>query len=100
MYIYFHRTPINYLLVNLAVADIIFATFYIANVIPKNSFTLPEGVVGRILCVFLADATLTWVGGVASVFTLAAIALERYYAVIYPRGNKGKLTVRKLKVCY
>ena len=93
------RTPINYLLLNLAVGDIIFAAFYIANIIPKNSFTLPEGLSGGILCVLLADATLTWLGGCASVFTLVAIAIERYYAVIYPHGNKGKLTMRKLKVC-
>ncbi|KAL9957221.1 hypothetical protein ACROYT_G038832 [Oculina patagonica] len=33
-----------------------------------------------------------------SVVTLVAIAIERYYAVMYPLGNKGKLTKRKLKV--
>ena len=93
-----HRTPINYLLINLAVADIIFAAFYIANIIPRNSFTPPEGVPGRILCVLLTDATLTWLAGGASVFTLVAIAVERYYAVLYPHSNKGKLTMRKLKV--
>ena len=78
--------------------DIIFAVFYIANIIPRNSFTLPEGLSGGILCVLLADAALTWLGGNASVFTLVAIAIERYYAVIFPHGNKGKLTMRKLKV--
>ena len=46
----------------------------------------------------LADAALAWLGGNASVFTLVAIAIERYYAVIFPHGNKGKLTMRKLKV--
>ena len=46
----------------------------------------------------LADASLTWLGGNASVFTLVAIAIERYYAVIFPHENKGKLTMRKLKV--
>ena len=30
--------------------------------------------------------------------TLVAIAAERYFAVIYPAGNVGKLTKRKLKV--
>ncbi|CAH3196984.1 unnamed protein product [Porites evermanni] len=24
--------------------------------------------------------------------------MERYYAVVYPLGNKGKLTIRKLKL--
>ena len=30
--------------------------------------------------------------------TMVAIAAERYFAVIYPAGNVGKVTKRKLKV--
>ena len=29
---------------------------------------------------------------------LVAIAIERYFAVIHPLGNKGKLTMGRLKV--
>ena len=31
--------------------------------------------------------------------TLLVIAIERYFAVVHPHGNKEKLTKRKLKVC-
>ena len=41
---------------------------------------------------------MAWVGGIASVVTLVTIAIERYYAVTYPLGNKWKLTKQKLKV--
>ncbi|XP_020627707.1 pyroglutamylated RFamide peptide receptor-like [Orbicella faveolata] len=41
---------------------------------------------------------LGMVAGISSVVTLIAIAAERYYAVIYPAGNIGKLTKSKLKV--
>lgn len=41
---------------------------------------------------------MAWVGGIASVVTLVTIAIERYYAVMYPLGNKSKFTKRKLKV--
>jgi len=41
---------------------------------------------------------LGMVAGISSVVTLIAIAAERYYAVIYPAGNIGKLTKGKLKV--
>ena len=54
---------------------------------------------GKILCILLTGGNLAWVGASSSVVTLVAIAVERYYAVIYPHGNKGKLTIRKLKVC-
>lgn len=46
----------------------------------------------------LTGGNLTWTGGAASVFTLVAIAFERYYAVMYPYRNKGKLTFNKLKI--
>ena len=58
-------------------------------------FKHPEGMSGTLLC---KSHNFTWVGGAASVFTLLAIAFERYYAVVYPYGNKGKLTFEKLKV--
>ena len=40
-----------------------------------------------------------WVGAASSTFTLVAIAIERYFVVVFPHGNKGKRTIRKLKVC-
>ena len=96
----FHRTPINYLLVNLAVADAMFAT----SLTPQTLFTItpthPGGIAGTVLCKIVTGGNLTWIAGTSSVVTLAAIAAERYYAVVYPIGNVGKLTKRKLKVCH
>ena len=84
---------------NLAVGDITYATFNIPLLVISHINGHPEGVAGRVLCIF-RNGALAWVGEVASVFTLVAIATERYYAVIYPLGNKGKLTIRKLKVTF
>ena len=36
----------------------------------------------------------------ASIFTLLVVAFERYFAVVHPYGNHGKLTFRKVKVCF
>ena len=94
----FHRTPINYLLVNLAVADAVYATF----VTPQTFFTMspthPGGTIGTVLCKIVTGGSLAWTAGISSVVTLVAIAVERYFAVIYPLGNLGKFTKRKLKV--
>ena len=93
------RTPINYLLVNLAIADIVYAAF----IAPKGYFKLtsvhhPDGMTGSVLCKLLTGGNVAWVGAVASAVFLVVIALERYYAVMYPHGHKWKLTNRKLKV--
>ncbi|KAL9957211.1 hypothetical protein ACROYT_G038820 [Oculina patagonica] len=93
------RTPINYLLVNLAIADIVYAAF----IAPKGFFKLtsvhhPDGMTGLVLCKLLTGGNVAWVGAVCSAVNLVAIAIERYYAVMYPYGNKWKLTKRKLKV--
>lgn len=93
-----HRTSINYLLVNLAVGDTIFAIFYIPKIFLSHISSHPEGTAGRYLCTWLTDGNLGWIGADTSVFTLVAIAMERYFAVIYPHGNKGNLSISKLKV--
>ena len=83
---------------NLAVKDILFATF----IAPKVVFTLglshPAGVTGTALCKFLTGGNVAWLAAACSIVTLAVISMERYYAVMHPLGYKGKLTKRKLKV--
>lgn len=96
--IHFRRIPINYLLVNLAVADIMFATFIAPQYILSQTFTHPDGVTGTVLCRLLTGGNFAWVGAASSVFTLVNISIERYYAVMHPLGNKGKLSDRKLMV--
>ena len=99
-YIWFlFRIRINYLLVNLAVADIVFATFHITELVYNHIGTHPDGAAGKAVCI-LRNGTLQWIGAAASVFTVVAIAVERYFAVIHPHGNKGHLTMQKVKVCH
>ena len=93
------RIPFNCLLVNLAAADISYATFAVPNIILSHHVYHPEGLAGTLLCTTLTGGNLSWVGGRASMITLLVIAIERYFAVVHPHGNKGKLINRKLKVC-
>lgn len=95
----FPRTPINYLLMNLAVADMTAATFFLAQYIFLSPSAHPNGVFGTVLCRLVTGATAAYIGGAASVATLVTIATERYFAVIHPLGTRLKLTTRKLKVC-
>ena len=74
------------------------ATFFAPMHVFIHTFTHPDGFTGAMLCKFLKGGTFAWIGAASSVFTLIAISVERYYAVNYPYGNKGKLTNNKLKV--
>ena len=82
---------------NLAVADTLYATFISPKVftIEFSFINFPDGVTGTVLCKSL---TVAWVGAASSILTLAVVAIERYYAVVYPLGNKEKITMDSLKV--
>lgn len=88
----------NYLLVNLALADVMLAVFITPQFILIHTFKHPHGMPGTLLCKLLIGGNLMWIGASASAFTLVVVAFERYYAVMYPYDNKGKLTKYKLKV--
>jgi len=83
--------------VNLAIGDIMYATFIAPEVIIVTLDNHPGGVGGTVLCKLLTGGILAWVGGLSAMVTLVVIAFERYYAVIYPYSNR-KLTKKKLKV--
>ena len=74
------------------------ATFLAPRYVFRHTFTHPEGVSGSVLCRIVTGGDLAWIASCASVFTLVAIATERYYSIMYPLGDKGKLTDCKLKV--
>lgn len=90
------RSPINYLLINLATADIVVAVFIGIPFVVTPSLTHPEGKTGDVLCKLFTGGNVGWIGALASVFTLVAVAIERYGAVLYPHSQKGKLTKTKL----
>ncbi|XP_022806181.1 pyroglutamylated RFamide peptide receptor-like [Stylophora pistillata] len=92
------RTSLNFLLVNLAVADILFAVFITPKVLVKLTLSHPDGLTGIFLCKFVTGGGFAWMGGASSIVTLVSIAVERYYAVMHLFSSKGKLTRRRLKV--
>ena len=85
---------------NLAVADALYAIFITPSTFFKITPTHPGGMTGTVVCKLLTSGSDAFIAGISSVVTLVAIAAERYYAVIYPVGNVGKLTKHKLKVRY
>ena len=92
------KTPVNYLFVNLAIADILVGVFFGIQFIITPVLTHPEYMPGDLLCKFVTGGVLGWVGAVASVFSLVAIAIERYCAVMYPHSHRSKLKKTKIAI--
>lgn len=90
------KSPMNYLLINLAVADMTLGAFMTPRVILSHFFTHPDGLAGKLLCKFLTGGNIAWIGGVASVVTLIVISFERYLSVVHPYSRKYKLTIPRV----
>ena len=74
------------------------ALFIAPQFILVHTFKHPGGMIGTVLCKLVTGGTFMWLGATVSAFTMAVIALERYYAVLRPHSVKGKMTISKLKV--
>ena len=92
------KTSMNYLLVNLAVSDMMVALFMVPQYLVLDTFTHPVGATGDFLCKFITGGNFMWTGAVCSVFSLVLIAFERYFAIIYPHRVSKRINKRKLKV--
>ena len=91
------RTPMNYLLVNLAASDITVAIFIAVRYILPLLFTHPKGRTGDVMCQLFTGEAFVWVGALASAFSLVCIALERYLVIKFPYDESKRVTTAKLK---
>ena len=90
------KTAMDYLLVNLAISDILLAVFALPRYVLNHAFHHPTGMEGDFLCKFLSGGVLLWVGGAASVFSLLLIAIDRFCAVVYPHQVERRISTAKL----
>ena len=90
------RSPMNWLLVNLALADMMVAVFMVIDQLFLSFVAHPDNVEGDLMCKFLTGKLLSWIASVASVVTLLAIAFERHSAILYP--HRERLDRRKIRI--
>lgn len=91
------KTPINWLLFHLAIADVLVSVFFIPPCILSHFIEQAGGVIGGNLCKFILSGVLGWVSAAASSYLLVVIAFERYHATVYPfeklRGGRSSWLV-------
>ena len=83
----------------MAVADVLYSTFHLSELIFRHIPTKPESMSGVGFCL-ARNPALQWVAAVALISSLVVIAVERYFVVTDILGNGRKLSMEKLKVCY
>ena len=91
------KTAMNYLLLNLAVADIIVGIFIAPELIFIHLFKHPTGTTGDVLCKTVTGMNVSWVTSLVSGFTLVSVAVERFYTVVPSTSIRHKITKRKIK---
>ena len=92
------HTTLNYLLVNLAVADIVFTVSIGITYAMMPYPARPEGDTDHYLCVLFTGGGIAWIGGTVSSLCLVYIAVERYFAIIHPLRQRGRFTRRRLQL--
>lgn len=92
------RIPMNFLLVNLAIADMIVGLFLTPVYILRPLIRQADSPLGDVLCKLLTGGNFSWIGSAASVFTLVLIAFERYLSLMFPHNRKRNLTSRNAKL--
>ena len=90
------QAPINYLLVNLASADMMVALAVACEYVIPWIYRHPYGTSGDYICKFLTGGNFIWIGGVASGFSLTVIAVERYLAIVRSVRDRSRLTALPL----
>ncbi|XP_031566048.1 tachykinin-like peptides receptor 86C [Actinia tenebrosa] len=94
------KTSTNYLLLNLAVADLLFGVFLAPEFIflPFFRHSVPDGVLGDWLCKLLLTSNIAWMACRASIFTMICLSVERYFAVCRPHTFRQRFSPKIVKV--
>ena len=92
------RAPLNYLLLNLAAADLTAGVFLAPSLMLEPTTTYPPGLTGEVLCRLFTSAYFGWAGFFTSAFSLLFVAFDRYYAIMKPYSIRHRITIKKLKI--
>ncbi|EDO38235.1 predicted protein, partial [Nematostella vectensis] len=81
---------------NLSFADLLVGIFFFPRHVLRHAFRGLHQPYADWLCKFVTGGNVAWIAAAASSFSLVVLALERFYAVMYP--FRQRFTLRKVKI--
>ena len=91
------RTTTNYLLVNVACADVATLLFTgMLNLIMKKTRPVTSKALLSVLCKFIYTNTVAIITLLVTALTLTVLAIERYHALVKPLIISRRLTINKM----
>ena len=91
------RTTTNYLLVNVACADITTLLFTaMLNLIMRKNKSVTSKALASFLCKFIYSNTVAIITLLVTALTLTVLAIERYHALVKPLILSRRLTINKM----
>ena len=90
------RTTTNYLLVNVAAADITTLLFTAVHIVIPIKDPFPTGALGSFLCKFVHTNNITMVTLLVTTLTLTVLAVDRYHALVRPLKITGRITTKRI----
>jgi len=91
------QTVFNYMLINVAVSDIISLAFCVPG-ITIRFFRHPTGILGTLICKFVTMHLIAGITLLVSGLTLTTISVERHNALLRPMDSRFKLNGTRTKI--
>ena len=89
----------NYLIVNLAVADLFVCVFTVMQLLIYVFDLWPSSVIGKkLFCYFFFNELFLWIATIASPLALVLVSFERFIGIVYPLHYNGLVTNTRLRV--
>lgn len=91
------QTPMNLLILHLAMTDIIIGVFVIPRHILSYAIPYPNSTASDYICKFVTGGNFIWTSVTAASGFLTIIAMERLFAVVFPHKSQLRITKQRLK---
>ena len=92
------RTPVNYLLLNLAITDLLVGFLSVPFNVLGSLYLHPTGKAGDTFCKFISYDNVFYICAQISALTLVGVSYERYQAVVFPMSAREKVSTKKVLI--
>ncbi|XP_070573589.1 allatostatin-A receptor-like [Ptychodera flava] len=92
------RTLTNVFIINQSIVDLCTSSMFFTKKCILNKLVIPQGIVGDVICKLWDSGFVVWSLIMVSSSNLAALTLERYFAIVHPVQHRHRYTWGKAKI--